>query len=912
MLRTLVMLCMALALRVTVSQAQLMDDFSHGDWQRSSSTPGQVVTEPGKLHLIDAPKAPDWITASKVFTVDVDETPFFVTQVTALSDRGTVKLIRKKPFDKRVALEIDRPGVYTVDLRKFGWQGTTAIETCLYAIGAEEEITYGYVKYAARLTEQEQQHIQRAAAGGNVKLQVQPFEVVPLFHTCSYYVESPARSDLTVTYRREGGAWQEAYPPVYVPEDGMYRGSLVNLEEDTTYQLKISDNQALLAQTTFRTWAGQVPIAKTVTLKASTFDGCLTVTESGTPQGWIKITAQPGDVLRNDHNGPLLDLSRVKYVLLEGMTLRGGLEQVIRVNRCEHIRIVNCDIAGWGRIGTQRFDLDGKFYTDSGRAINWDSAILIRRSVGTVVERCYIHDPVSTANSWYLSHPAGPQAVGMGKSPSTVLRYNDFIGSDLHRWNDAVEGEGNFHLDGGFHRDGDVYGNLMCFANDDALEIDGGQTNVRVFDNKFEGCLCGVSIQGCMSGPSYVFRNLMVKLGDERGLAGQTIKTSSHANGPSATSFLFYNTCWGPSSDLTLRDNLRIVAKNNIFAGRRAIGGRQQSPQSDCGYNLLAAGDAKDEPHSVEGDPGFVDSNNGLFGLTPHSPAAGRAVTLDPFAVASGTQDLGAVPLNSNRLVPVRPIPVSLDRAQLNFTANDLHAGRSRTVTTTVTQPGFSSRYRIAQNDAFDWFTVQPASGTLSSNTSQVFTVTLDPKRMGARKKYRGVFLIRLENGLSRPVMVYARTDVVSPIQPAHTGDGTIYREAEALQNPAAYTIGQDHKASGGHYLHLAQTDSKEAAVYTFKIPRNGLYFVALRVRSDQPIDRHDTIRFAWDDAPLESTKLRSDSSWTWSLAAHNQSMSLICLQGFELTAGEHTLRLAPRESLDLDLIALTDTPERF
>lgn len=151
-----------------------------------------------------------------------------------------------------------------------------------------------------------------------------------------------------------------------------------------------------------------------------------------------------------------------------------------------------------------------------------------------MVERCYIHDPVSTADSWYYSHPAGPQAVGMDKSRSTVLRYNDFIGSDRHRWNDAVEGTGNFHLDGGFNRDGDVYGNMMCFANDDALEIDGGQTNVRVFLNKFEGCLCGVSVQGCMSGPSYVFRNLLVNMGDERGLAGQTIKTSSHANGPSA------------------------------------------------------------------------------------------------------------------------------------------------------------------------------------------------------------------------------------------------------------------------------------------------------------------------------------------------------------------------------------------
>ena len=78
------------------------------------------------------------------------------------------------------------------------------------------------------------------------------------------------------------------------------------------------------------------------------------------------------------------------------------------------------------------------YVKEDGRAINWDSAILVSKSVGTVVEQCYIHDPVSTANSWYYSHPAGPQAIGMDKSRSTVLRQNDFIGSDEHRWNDAV------------------------------------------------------------------------------------------------------------------------------------------------------------------------------------------------------------------------------------------------------------------------------------------------------------------------------------------------------------------------------------------------------------------------------------------------------------------------------------------
>ncbi|HJN16457.1 MAG TPA: right-handed parallel beta-helix repeat-containing protein, partial [Armatimonadota bacterium] len=625
-----------LVLSLAPSHAEVIDDFSQGDWGLFPSTPGQLTVETGRLHLQDAEGTPNWATASKVITVDVDETPSFLVNVTSASDRGTVKLIRQDPYDKRTAIEIDRPGLYAVDMRaKYGWEGSCDIEICLYAIGDEEEITYEYVKLAEQLTEREETLIEERDQGGNIRLDVAPFDVVPLFNTCSIYFTSPKLDVLRVLYRRKGDDWLKAFPPAYFEEDSMYRGSVVDLDEDTSYELKLTDGAGeILAQTDFATWSSDVPIAKTVVLDEDNFNGHLTITGSGTPEGWIRYTARQGFALRNDREGPLIELREASYVLLEGLVLRGGLQDAISVKKCEHVRIVNCDIAGWGRIGTQRFDRDGKFYTKEGSAINWDSAILISKSTGTVVERCYIHDPVSTANSWYCSHPAGPQAVGIDKPQSTVLRYNDFIGSDLHRWNDAVEGAGNFHVDGGFNRDADIYGNLMCFANDDALEIDGGQTNVRVFLNKFEGCLCGVSIQGCMSSPSYVFRNLLVNMGDERGIGGQTIKTSSHSNGKSAVSFIFNNTCSGHSSDLSLPGNLRIVAKNNIFAGTTAIRGRQRSPQSECDYNLLSTEEEIRETHGILGGPGFVDAEAGLFTPVEASSAVGHGAEIDNFTPA--------------------------------------------------------------------------------------------------------------------------------------------------------------------------------------------------------------------------------------------------------------------------------------
>ena len=866
---------LALVLLVIPVHAQIVDDFSEGGWTLFNSTPGTLTTEAGSLYLEDAEGDSAWVTASRVFTVNVDETPFFMVEVKSVSDRGEVKLIRRDTNDKRVAIKIDWPGLYAADMREFGWEGTLDIEACLYASGETENITYGYAKFVEKPTEQEQALIDERQAGGNVKLIVPPFAAIPLFNACSVYFTSPELDDLQMRYRVRGGEWQRAFPPVYFVEDTMYRGSIVNLDEDTTYELELmAGDGEKLAQTEFTTWSSEVPIAQTIVLDENNFDGHLRITESGSPDGWIRYTAADGFVLRNDRESPLIELRGAKYVILDGLTLRGGNKDAIAVEKCEQVRIVNCDIAGWGRDGTQRYDLDGKFYTDQGQAINWDTGIRISRSLGTVVERCYIHDPVSHANSWYYSHPSGPQAIGADRPQSTVVRYNDFIGSDLHRWNDAIEGAGNFISDGGFNRDADIYGNFMCFANDDALEIDGGQTNVRVFRNKFEGCLCGVSIQGCMSSPSYVFENLLVNMGDERGLAGQTIKTSSYANGPSAVSFIFNNTCYRGGGDLSLHDNLRVVAMNNIFAGNRAIGGIARSTQSRCDYNLLSTEDTVPEEHGILGAPQFVDAAAGIFEPLPTCQSVGNGTEIDNFSPGTdGRIDIGAVAAGSGTVLPERPIPVYLDRYQLDFAADEVEAGTSKSVTARVEGADFSSAYRIAKNDAFDWFTVSPEEGTLQSGQTVEFTVNVIPERMQAQEIYRGAFLVRLADGYSRAVTVYANTDFVPPLKPDSGDDFVAYIEAEEPSGGTAYEVVADEGASGRQAVHVTGASDAQPAEYRFSVPEDGSYIVLMRVRSEEPVATHDSVLFGVDDQPLAESSLRSDTSWTWCMAAQNRQM---------------------------------------
>jgi len=907
---------LVLLLSLAVCRADVTDDFSGDDWKLFDSTPGTLAAVAGKLTLVDAAEEPSWVTASKSFKVDVDQTPYFLVNVVELNNHGQVKLIRRTPYDKREVLSIDQVGLWLVDLKQLKWSGPCEIEVCLYATGDESEITYSFVKFAAAATAEEQARIKERVEAGNPGLSPETFELVPLFTTCSYYFRTPELPSLSVQYRQSGQTWRTGYPPVWAPEDGMYRGSVVDLSEDTAYDLQLVDAQGqVLRAGEFRTWSSTVSIAKTIVLDETNFDGHLVIRDQGTPDGWIRYTAKPGFVLRNDRSKSLLDVTRAKYVLLEGLTLRGGSNDGIAILQCDHVRVLNCDLAGWGRDGVQRFDKDGKFYTAGGSAINWDTGIRLSRTHATLIERCWIHDPVSRANSWYYSHPAGPQAVGADKPTSTVIRYNDFVGSDAHRWNDAIEGAGNFDRDGGFNRDAEIYGEFHCFANDDAIEIDGGQINVRVHDNKFEGCLCGISIQGCMSGPSYLYRNLLVNMGDERNLAGQTIKTSSNVAGEHAVSHIFNNTTYGDSSDLGLLKILKVVAENNLFAGRSAIRNRQGSPQSFCDYNLqvnLAPGE--EEEHGLSGDAGLVDPAAGRYELKPDSQAIGKGTETAGFTSAAGGKiDLGAIPSGSGVVLPLRPIPLELDRYQLNWSQPETAAAATKTVTVTVAGNAFESPYRIAQNDAFDWFTVTPSSGILKSGETQTFTVKiLSDKLPTLHRLHKGVFLIRLEDGYSRPVLVYAENDYVQPVKPTRDGVWVQYLEAESAAGGKPYQVVDDPTASGGKCLGLEGSSNDAPAELRFTVPKAGKYHLLLRIKSPEPVSSHDSLYFALDDAKEEQTQLRSDTSWSWCMAAHNRSMSLICLESFDLKAGEHVLKLVPRESLSIDLVAVTDNPEMF
>ena len=884
------------------------DNFSGRDWKvKENTVNGRISYCDDGLRLFNHISMPGYCAAFKDFEVDFDATPYFSVELTGERINGLVRLqFEGKP--RQEILQYNGPGVYAVNAaKKLKVSGVQKVRVLLYNLSANRYATFKKVCFSA---DKPETFVKSPA--------IKRTRVVPSFHSASYYVSMPKAENIRVLFRElPGGKWQNAYPPIRDEEDGNYRGSIVNLKESRDYMLRVFDGDKLCYEKKFRTASSTVPVGRTILLNKKNFNGCLNKIVSGTPGAWVRYTAEPGFVLTNDGKTTLIEVDRAKYVIFEGLTLKGGARRAVAVTNSNNIRFVNCDVSGWGRKGTQRFDLDGK-YCIGDNTINMDGAFELSESRNVVIERCFVHDPRGRANSWQFSHPAGPEAVTVYRCTGTVIRYNDFVGSDEHRWNDAVEGFGNFDPYGGLNRDADVYGNFMIFSSDDCIELDGGQQNVRCFGNRFEGGYCGVSIQGCMKGPSYVFDNLIANMGDEYGLSGLALKTNSGMSGKYARSFIFHNTFAGSNDGTATIKHLPTEFYNNIFADKTYLEpGRY--PWSNDNNLISSAGKSHGKNSIVTKDPGFTAPELGNYSPAENSIIRNKAKKLDNFS--RGTA-LGAMQSDScAEQLPRRPIPAKTDVSTLNFAEGELSKHFSLIARRDV---AFRKGFKIVKTDAADWFEVFPSSGILHTGQDITFEVRLKKERLPERENWRGAFLIRFEDGLSRPVAVYVKNQPVKLYSSIKKyGANVTFIEAENPVSGAPHTVINDPKAGHGKALDFkavnyspykaAPTDPKKINVYEFTVPKDGIYSIALRIRADEPFGMHDSIYASVDSEKLTRIDLGKHvrKAWHWCVPSglkRNTSTFGAC----RLKAGKHTLRIAPREQLFIDAIAVSDDPRVF
>ena len=633
-------------------------------------------------------------------------------------------------------------------------------------------------------------------------------QTAPTFNSCSYYYCKSDDAAFRVEYKRTNETnWRVAHTPVCDQPEKIYKGSLFNLDEDTEYQIRIlsgNDGNTVL-QTVFRTWNSAPRIVRTIDISTlpNTGQNGIVITGQGSPDAWIKYTAPAGWIVNRssrdaDTQDAVIVLKGAKYVILENLTVEGGKLHAILVDCCDFVRILNCDISGWGRTGEQQFingNQLGTYIDAEGKVINYDGGIQIRRSYATVVERCYIHDPRGRANAWTFSHPTGPEAIVVEYTRGgNVIRWNDFVGSDEHRWNDVIEGMSNHTTDGGFYRDSDIIGNYLAFGNDDGTELEGGGMNIRFIGNKVEGTLCGISFGPNMIGPQYAIGNLIVNPGDEDGLAITFLK-NMHGYEQKGKRFVYNNTLYGfehtsiPYSDYgrgtpinvglgAMRNNIFVCNQfqlddwvrtenfdNDLFWVDRSLYSTEQFVADFRKYGQ--------EQNALSADPQLADPSIGNYRLANSSPARGKSAEVA--GITHAGDDLGAF-FNNISDIPLRPLAFSAAPAQVNFPAT----GGAATVTLSLPADAVEPiPFQIRQNTVFDWFTVTPANGVIVPGETLTITVTTDPARLTGRPVFRGAFLVRTPNGLSRVVTVYAKGAYTDEKRPASAGPNTVYIDAK-------------------------------------------------------------------------------------------------------------------------------------
>ena len=591
-------------------------------------------------------------------------------------------------------------------------------------------------------------------------------EVVPGYASASLHlpgvnVEKAEDFSSTLSFREKGGKFQEALPLICNAAEKAARGVIVNLKENTAYELKLEcsfNGKKQSFQKEFRTGNSVVPIAETVVLTKDNWKQLADNLKSGTETGYIRYTAKPGTVL--DAKGRKYGiLVKGKYMIFENLTLKNAGWDGIRLEGASHIIIRNCDISHFGRVGVFRKEKLGRFY-EKNSLLNQDSGIWIFKSSHILVEKCFIHDCNGHANPWFYCHPAGPKAMSAKAASAVTLRYNDFIGGDKHRYNDVVECFENKGADGGFYRDAEIYGNYFAISNDDGIELEGGGINSRFFRNRIEKTLCGVSTGCCVSGPIFVFDNLVCNPGDEFGGNSTAFKNGSGMFG-TGTLRHFNNTGVGYAHGINgfsvkaHRGYLKFSGLNNLLV----VDGSYCSPnamfsqaRSELDYTLCYGGRSEayqetarkfgQEKNGMIAQPQFVDAGHGNYCLKPGTPGAGSGKVIPNFSTAK-TVDRGA-----GGELPFRPFGLKRDKANITL---DCEKNTVAKVTLTSNE---KTAFKIYKNDEFSFFSVTPSSGTVMPGKPLVLTVKVNKDKITQARINSGAFLIRRADGLSRPVGV--------------------------------------------------------------------------------------------------------------------------------------------------------------
>jgi hypothetical protein len=406
---------------------------------------------------------------------------------------------------------------------------------------------------------------------------------VATFQSLGLYWSPPGGGEAnpaTVRFRKAGSsAWREGLPLWFDSRNAEYRGSLVELEPGSLYEVRLALGSGESETLRARTWSEELRVKRTVQVPAGTTHLVIEAADSGSAEdGYVVFTAPPGrnviDQSRVEGNTPrdscVVIRQGTHHVVLRGMVLRNCkragvlLERQFRPvldSQTHDIVIEDNRIVGWGGFDNHK---PGSDVPDNDAAVEcnyYRETDDAKRPDRIVIQRNAMRDPRHGATPWMSGggarkHPRGPQGVLFTRcGQNHVIRYNDIGSANGNHLMDGLGGDGNFTTAGFPWADSDIHGNRITDVYDDGIEAEGGNRNVRIWANWFDRVFVAIGNAATAVGPLYVWRNVshrMAGMYDTQGppdleRRGPFIKAGS----PSATAnggraYYFHNTVLQP------------------------------------------------------------------------------------------------------------------------------------------------------------------------------------------------------------------------------------------------------------------------------------------------------------------------------------------------------------------------------
>lgn len=303
-------------------------------------------------------------------------------------------------------------------------------------------------------------------------------------------------------------------------------------------------------------------------LEPGVYRGPLRAVNNGTADAPIvwRGSSEGESVINGPANGTAIDARNRKHVYFERLVIRGA-RQAMAVDGAEFLVIRRCKM------------------TDVDNGISDDAQ----------AHRLFISDNVIEGKLPYGQKNQGEVRGIELSGTGHVICYNR-----ISRFRDAIDTRKPWPV-----RDIDIHNNDCSDCEDDGIELDFSEHNVRVYDNRLTNCHVGISFQPSRGGPNYAIRNILYNIQSEAfklHLTPTNRKAPDWKIGPHRTSggVILHNTVIKKGTALQVWSNEGpanyFYARNNLLVG---IGGywsidiMPPMRHADFDYNAYVSDGAK-------------------------------------------------------------------------------------------------------------------------------------------------------------------------------------------------------------------------------------------------------------------------------------------------------------------------------